>query len=289
MDVDLPRGSERRQLPGAASGATDREVGHVLGALFAEAESPELVARPERAVEEDAVGAVESLAHRLRHGPHTGHVREHAPGPLLQDPQADVVGGIGRLARHGQGLDDEPALTAVDAEQFLAPAGLEGPPRHLAGETLERAMQHVLLGEPDAHALGRVDEQRVRFPEREEPQAVVQITVREQERLDRRMAAVAWMERWEALDLRSNLGRGVQEKPTPAVSADRHGFLGARDGRQRAVADPAAIRAPTVPLREPAPGRRAQYPDQHEPPGNGPALPVAAREGPGETMTPARP
>src|SRR2546430_17327678 len=91
MDVDLPRGSELRQLPGAASRPADGEVSHILGPLFAEAEGAQLVARPERAVEEDAVGAVEDLAHRLRQGAHAGHVREDAPGPLVDDPEADVV------------------------------------------------------------------------------------------------------------------------------------------------------------------------------------------------------
>src|SRR5256885_9681015 len=141
-------------------------------------------------------------------------------------------------------------------------------------------MQHVLLGEPDAHALGRVDEQRVRFPEREEPQAVVQIAVREQERLDRRMAAVAWMEWWKALDLRSDLGRGIQEKPAPTVGADRHGFLASRDAGERAVADPSAGRTPAVPLRESRPGRRTQDPDQDELPGKVPALPLPASQAP---------
>src|SRR2546425_4568630 len=95
MDVDLPRGSDLHQLPGAASRAADGEVSHVLGPLFAETEGAKLVARPERAVEEDAVGAVEDLAHRLRQGAHAGHVREDAPGPLVDDPEADVVFLIG--------------------------------------------------------------------------------------------------------------------------------------------------------------------------------------------------
>ena len=145
-------------------------MGHVLRELFAEAEGAKLVARPERAVEEDAVGAVEGLAHRVRQGPHGGHVCQRAPGRLVTDPDADVVFGIGphesfevhgRLAGHGQGLRDEPALTAVHADQLFAPAGLEDPPRDLAGETLERPIEHVALDEPDAHALGCVDEQRV--------------------------------------------------------------------------------------------------------------------------------
>src|SRR5256886_5843087 len=297
MDVDLPRGSELRQLPGAASRTADGEVSHILGPLFAEAEGAQLVARPERAVEEDAVGAVEDLAHRLRQGAHAGHVREDAPGPLVDDPNADVVFLIrrhepfevhGRFSGHRHGLHDAPALTAVDAEQLLAPAGLEGPPRHLAREALERAIEHILLGEADADALGRVDEQRVGFPQREEPQAVVQVTVREQERLNRRLTTVARMKRRKALDLCPDLRRGVQENPAPAVRADRHRFLASRHGGERPFADPTAVRTATVPLREPAPGRRAQYPDQHEPPGNGPALPAATREGPGETMTPAR-
>src|SRR5439155_10066364 len=103
------------------------------------------------------------------------------------------------------------------------------------------------------------------------------------------LTTVAGMKRRKALDLCSDLRRGVQENPAPAVGADRHRFLASRLGGERALTDPAAVRTATVPLREPAPGRRAQYPDQHEsPPETGPALPAAKREGPGETMTPAR-
>src|SRR3989441_12132872 len=158
-----------------------------------------MIRRPPRSTLFPYTTLFRSLAHRLRQGAHAGHVREDAPGPLVDDPEADVVFLIGwhepfevhgRFSGHRHGLHGEPALTAVDAEQLLAPAGLEGPPRHLAREALERAIQHVLLGEADAHALGRVDEQRVGFPEREEPQAVVQVTVREQERLDGRLTTV---------------------------------------------------------------------------------------------------
>src|SRR2546425_13108804 len=92
-------------------------------------------------------------------------------------------------------------------------------PGDLAREALERSIQHVALGETDAHALGRVDRQRVRLPERQEPETVIQVTVREQERLNRRVATVPWVERRKALVLRADLGRGVQEKPTPRVVA----------------------------------------------------------------------
>src|SRR3989441_12585677 len=79
----------------------------------------------------------------------------------------------GRLSRHGHGLHDEAALAAVDAEQRLLSAELEGPPGDLAREALERSIQHVALGETDAHALGRVDRQRARLPERQEPETVI--------------------------------------------------------------------------------------------------------------------
>src|SRR2546427_654085 len=105
MDVDLPRGSELCQLPGAASRTADGEVSHILGPLFAEAEGAQLVARPERAVEEDAVGAVEDLAHRLRQCAHPGHEREDAPGPLVDDPKADLAFLLGShkpLSAHGR-------------------------------------------------------------------------------------------------------------------------------------------------------------------------------------------
>src|SRR5207245_9340747 len=131
--------------------------------------------------------------------------------------RSEPLAAAGPFAVHRDGRHRERALTAVDAEQLLAPAGLEGPPRHLSREALERAIEHVLLGEADAHALGRVDEQRVGFPEREEPQAVVQVTVREQERLDGRLTTVAGMKRRKALDLCSDLRRCVQENPATAV------------------------------------------------------------------------
>src|SRR5438552_1824189 len=143
----------------------------------------------------------------------------------------------------------------ADGEQRLLSAELEGPPGDLAREALERSIQHVALGEADAHALGRVDRQRVRLPEREEPETVVEVTIREQERLNRGVATVARVERRKALDLRADLGRGVQQKPALAIGADRDRFLAPRHGRHRAFADPTAVRTATIPLREPAAGR----------------------------------
>src|SRR2546425_8172747 len=60
MDVDLPRGSELRQLPGAASRTADGEVSHILGPLFAEAEGAQLVARPRS---EEHTSELQSLAY----------------------------------------------------------------------------------------------------------------------------------------------------------------------------------------------------------------------------------
>src|SRR5215813_13893878 len=97
---------------------------HVLRALLAETEAGELVIRPERAVEEGAIGIRERIAQGRRHTAGGGEIGEAASRGCLADQKTDVVFGVARasvlemnrrLARHRNRLDEEPGFAAVAA------------------------------------------------------------------------------------------------------------------------------------------------------------------------------
>src|SRR5437667_95723 len=85
--------------------------------------------------------------------------------------------------------------------------------------------------------LGRVARDRMGLAQRKDSEAVVEVSVREHDRLDRRMAGVPGVKRGEALDLRADLGRGVQQEPPVAAGAHREGVLGTRRRPDRALPD----------------------------------------------------
>src|SRR4051812_4246465 len=137
------------------------------------------------------------------------------------------------------------------------------PPGHLPVEPLQRPVKDVAPGESGAHALGRVDGQRVGLPQRQQPQAVVEVAVRQHQARDRRVARLARGERGEALDLRADLGRDVQQEPGGTVGADRHRLL--RPGPHGARPAPrlSAVVTAAVPLRHTATGRGTEDADFH--------------------------
>src|SRR4030095_2327380 len=123
-----------------------RQMGHVLRALLSEPQGEELVAGPERSVEEDAPGIGERVLHFARDASHGREVGEEAPAGGLANPQADVVLGVGwsqpfevdrRLSGNGHRLDEKPGSNAVRPGEVLLATELQGAPGHLFGETLE--------------------------------------------------------------------------------------------------------------------------------------------------------
>src|SRR3954462_10199672 len=77
------------------------------------------------------------------------------------------------------------------------------------------------------------------------------------------MARLARGERGEALDLRAELGRDVQQEPGGTVGADRHRLLG--PGPHGPCPEPrfAAVFTAPIPLRYTATGRRTEDADFH--------------------------
>src|SRR4029453_11269350 len=98
-----------------------------------------------------------------------------------------------------------PPQTPGGVREFDLAAKDEPAPCDLAGESLERPIEHVALGEALADAVRRVDSDRVRLPQRQQPETVIEIPVGEQDRRNRRVARPAWVQRGKALNLGPDL------------------------------------------------------------------------------------
>src|SRR5262249_17569221 len=134
---------------------------------------------------------------------------------------------------------------------------LERAPRDLPREPLERAVEHVALGESLSDPLGGVHHERMRLAQRQQAEGVVEVTVGEDDRVDGGMPGAARMESGEAFDLLADPRRDVQQDPALAVRADGHAFLGPRRRADRACANTATVRTAAVPLGKAAASRRA--------------------------------
>ena len=169
MDVDASAGAQSRQLREAPRRSADRHVRHVLRAFGSEAQCRQLVARPERPIEEHRIRARQRLPHVRSDGAHAAEVRQ-SPASALADEEADAVLGIRRtrllemhrrLAGNDHRLGREAGRLAVDADDLFFSTGLEQPPRHLPGEALQRAVEHVVAREAALDRLGGVDDERM--------------------------------------------------------------------------------------------------------------------------------
>ena len=95
------------------------------------------------------------------------------------------------------------------------------------------------------------------FPKKEQAQDVVEIRVGQQDGLDGTVARGlrGRLQTWEGLDLRAEIGRGVDQEPALAIGADGHAGLGAR--RNDPLPRLKTIRAGTIPLGQSAARRRS--------------------------------
>ena len=182
-----------------------RHVGHVLRALRAEPERGKLVARPEGPVEEHAVGGLERAADRVASPRRPPRGR---PGPgrstasRIRNPMLSSGSGVAPASRWIGGLPGtatastrRPDAPAIEVGQFFLFAEPERAPGDLAGKAIERPVQHVAVRESTANAVGRVDDERMRFAQGQEAQAMIEIAVRQQDRGDRRVTGAARVER----------------------------------------------------------------------------------------------
>src|SRR5262249_45972359 len=97
----------------------------------------------------------------------------------------------------------------------------------------------------------------------EQPEAVIEVAVGKDDTGDRRMPRFARMQPREALDLRADLRRGVEQQPARTVGAHGDALLRARHDVAAARARLAAVRAAAVPLRESTSGGGTEHPDLH--------------------------
>src|SRR5258705_12781363 len=110
---------------------------HGVGALRGGALGGQRGPRPERSVEEHAVGVVDGLADHGREAARGRKVGEAPSGGRLAYPEADIVFRVahalalqmnGKLTRDGHRLDPEPAALSVDAREHALGTDSESPP-----------------------------------------------------------------------------------------------------------------------------------------------------------------
>src|SRR5450432_681900 len=268
VDVDQnPAARLARQKCQAPLGAPHRPVRHVFRAPRAEAGDHQLVGGPEGAVEEEDIGPRKRLRDAVRRTGNAGKIGQPPAGTRVANQKADVVLRRARanplqVQRRLSRRRDRGQVQARLAERQLAIEG-QRRPGHLAGEPLQRAIENVAGRETGAHRLGRVNGQRMRFAQREQPQAMVEIAVRQHQAGDRGMARRPRRQRRAGLNLRPDLRRDVDQEPGRAVGADRDRFLGARLHTGRSAPDGLAVGATAIPLRKAAAGRGTEDADFH--------------------------
>src|SRR5215213_7805216 len=101
------------------------------------------------------------------------------------------------------------------------------------------------------------------LPQQQQTERVIQLRVGEQHGLQRRIPDPARLQDRERLDLSTNVGRSVEQEPSPVVGAHRDRRLGARTAGPRSVAHGPTLRAAAVPLRKPSSRCRSKHTDPH--------------------------
>src|SRR5450432_726762 len=168
MDEDASAGAELRKSLETTCGPPDGQMGHVLSALGADAARQQLIARPERSIEEHGVGrcqhSIESVGPARRgrdvgDGPAANLVLEQQPDVVLGAPRAPALQVNWPLARNRERRDRETTRLAAEARPLLED---ELPPGYLSVEPLQRPVEHVAIREADPDRLRRVDREWIR-------------------------------------------------------------------------------------------------------------------------------
>ena len=250
---------------------------HAGSGLAADAHLDHLVVRPERAVHEENIRAIDPSAKRRRHPGAIGEIDDPAAAGLDLEPER--VTGRGRRVeqRSGRGLGIERHLARCQkrpepkAEPAALPIGrLEGlvrqhgPPldqrriEHAEDRVRLQRCQHIGVGiEPERRALAQM----------QEPHHRIDIGIGEHHRVDRaRAQAVPRPEHPVGLDLLAQVRRSVDQEPTPTVAAERDRGLGRRGRHGIARPGPQAGRMTGVPLRKAAARGSPQHHETHDAP-----------------------
>src|SRR5919112_3578988 len=99
--------------------------------------------------------------------------------------------------------------------------------------------------------------------QQQQTEGVIELGVGEQHGLQRRIPDPVRVQGWEGLDLSTNVGRSVEQKPSPVVGTNRDRRLGARTAGPRAVSHGPTLRATAVPLRKPSSRCRSEHTHPH--------------------------
>ncbi len=112
-------------------------------------------------------------------------------------------------------------------------------------EVIRQAFPHFPRG---------VEMHRFPFAQQQQAERVVEVGVGQQHALDRAIARRfrAGMERRKGIDLRAKIGRGIDQKPAPAIATQRDARLCLR--RNFPTPRGLAIAARAIPLRQPTAG-----------------------------------
>ena len=228
---------------------------------------------PEGAVEEHDVAPRPAPASTLGRRPRRAReVRERAPARPSRMHEADVVL---RRRRARQPLEVQRQLarrrgsrsTATAVARAMPPSGCFRPSSRrrqvtCPGKRSQRPVEHVALGEARAHGVGRIDHQRVRFAQRQQAEAMVEIAVGQQDAGDRRvpLAARGYSSGQASIWARIS-GEALirnQDSPSALIATDS---CVRGHGAAAQPARPTAVGAAAVPLRETATRRGTQNPD----------------------------
>src|SRR5438128_1081557 len=118
-----------------------------------------------------------------------------------------------KLAGYGMCADGDSARFPIEPRQLRFSVERERTPRELVRKALQGAKEDVAFGKTAPHRLGRIEDDGLGFTQREQAEAMIEIPVGEHDRRHGRISNRAWVERGEALDLLSYIGRGIEEKP----------------------------------------------------------------------------
>ena len=253
-----------RPTPSSARKSSDRSSAtwpHVGGGLAAQALPDQLVVVEGGAVDEQGVGARARLAQRLQVGDPRGVHDDAAGAPVVEavPDDAALLRAPDVEARRLPGGQVDRGVGEVVGQRVLHPD--PHPDHRHRAVRLERRQEARAVAQ---HGLGRgggVHGHPGTLAQDQQAERVVDLGVGEQDRLDRRAAAVARVQVGARRELLADVGRGVDEEPALAVGRHRDRRLGAR-GRPAGAGGAAAV-AGAVPLREAAAGGGPEDADAH--------------------------
>ena len=169
----------------------------------------------------------------------------------------------GSLPGTGTASTESPLGAGRRAVSGSSTPSSSGRQRHLPGEALAACGRATLPSvKPRRTALGGVDDQRLRLAQRQQAQAVVEVAVGQQDAGDGRVARRARPQRREALDLRADLGRGIEQEPaSPSALTATDSWRPRAAPRRPARARPGSSRSRSStaesPRPPPSPGRES--------------------------------